>query len=850
MIGRSDELGRLREALAAAEAGTATAVLVGGEAGIGKTRLITEFVASMPSSVRVLQGGCVPLTDGLLPYGPVIELLRALEQPLDLLAPTTAAADQYRVFAALSALLDRLAAETTLVVVLEDLHWADPSTRALLAYLVHGRTAPARLLLIGSYRSDELTGRHPLRALLSELDRDGVTRIELGRLGPDETAAQIAGVLDSTVDHLLAERLHARCDGNPFLVEELLAAGPDTDPLPAGTRDILLRRVRRLSTVDQAGLLAIAVAGRRADHALLARVLCLDADALADRLRPAVDEQLLVVDGDGYAFRHALVAEALLAEALPGERVRLHRAYAEALARRRDTGGDDATWAATAAEIAYHWDGAGEPARGPGRLRRGRAGGRAAVRPGRGAPALRPGARGGGPTPGRPDPRWISSTCAGTGPRRPISRATPGTPSRWSAGPWKRSIPRPTRPGPACCTSGSAATCGPTATPSRSRSGPTSRRSSWSRTCRTAGRARVLTGLASALVYADRPDPSPWCEEAVRVARAAGARREEGRALQSLGYYRAMVGDVEAGLAHCRQALAIAAEAATSEDHCRAYVSLVGVLRMAGRVNEAAQTGMEGVGVARRRGADRTYGNLLLGDAIEALTLVGRWDEADELLPGEPDAAAHGTPLIATNLWLSAANLHTWRGRFDRSQRFLDACMAAYAVHGHGHVRSSLHVHQSEQCLWQGQYAEAAGWVRRELDLAGATGFTSVLSHLVVQGLRAEAGLPARRPARLVELLEDMSRRPDPPPDAAALIVMAWAELGRVRGDPDPERWDESADHWTKIDMPWPLAYVRWRKAETLLARRPSSVQRRSGAAALSEAYAIADPPRRRAAAA
>src|SRR6185503_5494788 len=106
MIGRSDELDRLTDALAAAEAGCATAVLVSGEAGIGKTRLITEFVASLPSSVRVLQGGCVPLTDGLLPYGPVIELLRTLGQPLDLLAPTNA--DQYRVFAALSALLDRL----------------------------------------------------------------------------------------------------------------------------------------------------------------------------------------------------------------------------------------------------------------------------------------------------------------------------------------------------------------------------------------------------------------------------------------------------------------------------------------------------------------------------------------------------------------------------------------------------------------------------------------------------------------------------------------------------------------------------------------------------------------------
>jgi predicted amidophosphoribosyltransferase len=249
---------------------------------------------------------------------------------------------------------------------------------------------------------------------------------------------------------------------------------------------------------------------------------------------------------------------------------------------------------------------------------------------------------------------------------------------------------------------------------------------------------------------------------------------------------------------------------------------------MAGQVSEAATTGMAGVAVARQRGADRTYGNLLLGDAVEALILVGRWDEADDLLPDEPDPVAHGTPLIATNLWLSAANLHTWRGRFDESRRFLDACMAAFT--GHGHVRSMLHGNLSERCLWLGQYAEAAEWIRRELDLVGAMDFTSLLSRLVLQGLRAEAGLP--RPLhlpRLVELLEDMSARPDPPPDAAALIGLCWAEVGRIRGEPDADRWESSADDWTKLEMPWPLAYVRWRQAETLLARRPSADQRRSG---------------------
>jgi DNA-binding CsgD family transcriptional regulator len=167
--------------------------------------------------------------------------------------------------------------------------------------------------------------------------------------------------------------------------------------------------------------------------------------------------------------------------------------------------------------------------------------------------------------------------------------------------------------------------------------------------------------------------------------------------------------------------------------------------------------------------------------------------------------------------------------------------MAAYAERGHGHVRSMLHGNLSELCLWQGRFDEASQWVRRELDLLGATEFTSLLSRLVVQGLRAEAGLS--RPSdlgRLTGLLEDMTRRPDPPPDAAALIAMAWAELARVRGKADPDRWAEVADHWTKLDLAWPLAYSRWRQAEVLLAGRPAPPRRRAGAAALSDAYAIA----------
>jgi DNA-binding CsgD family transcriptional regulator/tetratricopeptide (TPR) repeat protein len=876
MIGREDELGRLNGALARAEAGEPTAVLVGGEAGIGKTRLVDEFLAALPGRPRVLRGGCVPLTGGLLPYAPVAEMLRSLAQTtpaadlvelagpdLPVLAaflpeladgadpPSPHGIDQYRLFAALRRLLERLAVARTLVVVLEDLHWADPSTRALVAYLVHGmRTGIGRQLLVATFRTDELHRRHPLPALLAELDRGGVDRVELARLGPAQTAAQIAGVRgpDAGADDVLARRVHERSDGNPFLVEELLAAA-DGAVLPVGTRDILLRRVRRLPAADQRLLLAIAVAGRRAGEDLLTEVVGPSPEIVLERLRSAVDEHILVVVEDGYAFRHALVAEALLVEALPGERSSLHRAFAEALARRWDDhqalGQRDArspAQAAAAAEMAHHWCQAGEPVRGL----------RACVRAGLAAEAVFAHA----------EARAHFDRAIALWHEAPQARASTdldvvelcrhGAEAAYLEGDTDHAIGLVRRALGAVDEAVDPLRAGmlherlgrylwANGDAESESIGAYQRAVDLVPDGPTAERARVLTGLASAFTYADRPDPSVWCAEALRVARAAGARGEEGRALQSLGYCRAMAGEIKSGVDLCRQALAIAAELGQSDEHYRAYVALVATLRIAGRSAEAYTTAMEGVHLARRRGAERTYGNLLLGDAVDLLILLGRWDEADELLPDEPDVQAHGTPVVATNLWLSAANLHTWRGRFDRSQRFLDACRATYATRGHGHVRSMLHANLSELCLWQGRYDEASRWIRRELDLLGTIDFTSLLGRLVLQGLRAEAGLarPADLP-RLAALVDDMTQRPDPPPDAAALIAMCRAELARVRGEADPELWADAADHLTKLDMPWPLAFSRWRQAEALLARRPSAQRRQAGAVALSDAYAVA----------
>jgi DNA-binding CsgD family transcriptional regulator/tetratricopeptide (TPR) repeat protein len=714
------------------------------------------------------------------------------------------------------------------------------------------RAGDNRLTLVGTFRTDELPGEHPVRSLLAELDRAGTTLIELARLGIDGTAAQVAAVLGTAPDDGLVQRLHARCDGNPFLVEELLALGPDTATLPAGTRDILLRRIRRLLPPERAILLAVAVAGRPVEHDLLADVLGVTGARLLAPLRAAVSDQLLVVASGGYACRHALTAEALITEALPAELTRLHRAYARAL-----TAGADAppvpapaapAWAAgpaarasAAAEVAHHWRLAGEPARAlvasveaglaaerlgaPGEARRhfDRALGLwAAVPPAARAAPL--------------DRLDLRRHCAEAAyldgdTEHAIGQVRAALAEDGGADALRTGLLHE-RLGRYLWANGDA---------EEASIGAYEQAVALVPATAEAARARVLTGLASALTYADRPDPSTWCEEALRVARAAGAGAEEGQALQSLGYCRAMAGAVEDGMALCRQALDIAAGLGQTEEHCRAYVNLVGVLRMAGRTAEAAATALDGVDVARRSGAERTFGNLLLGDAVEALILLGRWDEAGSLLPDAPDLGAHGSRVIATNLWLSAANLHTWRGRYPAAGRFLDACRAAYAEHGHGHVRSMLHANLSELCLWQGRFAEASDWIRTELDLLGPSPFTSLLSRLVVQGLRAEAGLTRHRDLpRLVELLDEMGRRPDPPPDAAALIDLARAELARIRGEADGEIWAAAAYHWVKLEMPWPLAYTRWRQAEVLLAGRPSPEDRQAGKAALAEASATA----------
>jgi predicted ATPase len=333
-VGRNAELARLDGALALA---ASRVLLLGGEAGVGKTRLLGEFTArAQNAGARVLTGSCLHVGEGALPYAPISQALRqlvrdldpaALEQvvgtgrvelarlapdlgPADATAPAIGELARARLFERMLGLLERLAAERPLILGVEDLHWADRSTLDLLSFLVANLAAPA-IVLVATYRSDELGRRHPLRPVLAELDRHPtVERLELGRLNRDELGAVLTGILGSSPAPQLLTSVLARCEGNPFFAEELLAARPGdgTQALPTTLHDLLAARVDRLSGPAQQILWVAAVAGRRVGHGLLAATCPLAEAALLDGVREAVEHHLLIPDtgGDAYAFRFQL----------------------------------------------------------------------------------------------------------------------------------------------------------------------------------------------------------------------------------------------------------------------------------------------------------------------------------------------------------------------------------------------------------------------------------------------------------------------------------------------------------------------------------------------------------------
>ncbi len=387
MVGRDDELGRLLTLLDDAEAGRSVAALVSGDAGVGKSRLVSEVTRLAEGrGFTVLSGQCAELGDSV-PYLPLADALRGAAECTgvrDALSSRPALgrllpeggdgqrADEDRsglarqqMFGGVLGLLTELAAAAPVLLVLEDLHWADTSTRDLVTFLSR-MLHRERVALIGTYRTDDLHRRHPLRPVVAELLRlPSVISVDLAPLDPSALAEHLTAALaehltatgpgPGRIDATALNDIVARAEGNAYYAEELLAASVGGDPadrqaLPAGLAALLLSRVEQLSDAAQRVLRAAAVAGRKADDELVRAASGLAADEYEAAVREAVTHQLLVPDGtEGYVFRHALLREAVYGDLLPGERTRLHGTMSSLLSDEQRL-----AMPGTAAELAQH----------------------------------------------------------------------------------------------------------------------------------------------------------------------------------------------------------------------------------------------------------------------------------------------------------------------------------------------------------------------------------------------------------------------------------------------------------------------------------------------------------------
>ena len=871
LVGRAAEVARLRAALERAAAGE-PAVVVAGEAGVGKTRLVAELLHdAADGGVVALTGGCLDVGDGVLAYAPLVEALRQLARVLEpgelervlggaraelaRLVPELggpAAGGQAavlapaRLFELLLGVLHRLAGRGPLLLVVEDLHWADQSTRDLLGFLV--RNLRGGVALVATYRSDELHRRHPLRPFLAELDRGGqAERLELGRLGRGALGELVAGVLGHEPEPGLVAEVATRSEGNPFFAEELLCAHQEGTRLPSALRDLLLARVAALPEATQRVLEVAAVAGRRVDHELLAEVAAQPPERLVGLLREAVAHHVLVVEGgsDAYAFRHALVAEAVYDDLLPVQRGPLHAAYARALERRiEQRGGAAGATTAERGQLAYHWYAAHDVGRAL----------LASVQAGQAAESAAALAEALGHYE-RALELWEQAPEATA--RSPLDRVTilhRAAEVANHAGHHDRAIAlarlaldqvdadaEPLRAGAllerlaryhwvsrdtpkAMASIERAVATIPAEPPSQEL-------------------ARALAAHGQLLVLLGRhAQVQARCEQAVAVARQVGARAVEGHALTTLGSSLGLLGHMEAGIANLEQGLEIAKELGEGADLCRAHANLATILEMSGRAAEAVDVYLAGVDVARQFGALGRYGPRMLPDAASALLSLGRREAAERLLAKVFDLdlvspAQRLQPLIARG------GLQLWNGDLAAAQADFRRILEESRAPLDPQLATPVFAGLAEVAVWDDRLPDARAAIADGLAALATADEPYWVTELCRTGLAVEAAADEQaareRGAGLIDRVRTATAAPNVVPTLAveANLRTAEAEWSRVTGPSDPERWAKSAEAWQALSYPWPAAYARWRQAEALLAQ---GAPRDAAAAALAEAWTLA----------
>ncbi|MGE5617476.1 MAG: helix-turn-helix transcriptional regulator [Candidatus Woesearchaeota archaeon] len=873
-VGRTSELKELERAADSARRRQPGLLLLRGDSGVGKTRLIGELERLLSDrDVLVLRGEAVEQGESELPYAPLTSALRPLVRGNDpslhelsggsraqlaALFPGLADAGaatplhdpsaQVRLFEALFELLDCLSERRPVTLILEDMHWADRSTRTFVSFLARSLRQEAMLVVL-SYRADELHRRHPLRPLLTELDRlESVRSIELEPFNREELSEVLADILDETPGEGLVNRLYARSEGNPLFIEELLAAGLDgRGAAPDSLRDAFMLRIERLSPEAQRAARTIAV-GRRLSERVISEVSGLESTVLQPALREALAEHVLSTDEEGrFRFRHALLREVLYDDLLPGERGELHLALARTLEAR--VGGGQEQEAEQTAAVAGHYAAAGDQ---PAALRAFVQAALAARGVHAYAEAAELAERSLDLWPRVPDAAQMipltrvdlltlaasAHSIAGDRDRAETllklaledvdpdadAELYAGLLSRlariqWSLNRGEESIETAQR----------ALALLPAEESSRER-------------------PLLMAWLARTLYLRGKfRDALPDAEAALAAAVDAGDRHAEGEVLNTLGMAHISLGGVELGVSMLQRAIEIAREDDDLDNLGTAYANLADMLHISGRTAEALRIAREGLAAIPRR-VVRLHEWSMLSVAILAHE-AGNWD-------------------------LMRANLEAPTGLLDRRGIFRSLVLAEAAL-GEGRDEDAAQrleeaeplVESSSEPQWIGWFGALEGELhRRRYELLPArasvehaldrlevcTDDVMRIARASAIGARVEADI-ARRANDLREQAEerdaltrleihlsrlDAAAQEGGPVEAAWLIV-GQGELSRGTARSDPRLWADAAAQWDALGRPYQAAIMRWRQAEAEVERGDRAEATEAARAALDVAVRL-----------
>jgi ATP/maltotriose-dependent transcriptional regulator MalT len=859
-VGREAELARLAAALEEAGQGRAPAIVVEGESGAGKTRLLREFAAlAAERGAKVLFGRCVDCGDAGPPYWPIIEALRPLAAPGD--AGQGPGDDRWRYFEEVLDRLEEAGRHSPVVLLLDDLHWADRSTRDLLGFLLANLAGGAGPLVVAAVRSEALVPGHPLLPLLAELRRSRRAEfLTLDPLGKGDVAAQLTSILGEAPEPELLDEIWRRSEGNPFFVEELLAAARRSSgglpPTPGGheltstLQPILAARLGALSPDARAAAGAVAAAVGPVPHRILAEVAGMPEETLLAGLRECVDHHVLVATRGSrsgtYTFRHSLLREASYAALLPGEATRLHAAYGRALAAEAADGARSTV--ADLAAIAWHLYAAGDAANA--------------------LPAALTAAE------------VAEAACGYSEAHIQYERALELAGRLPASGEWLDRTGLAERAAEAAQLAGEPARAvelldlalGEARPEDASRLLLALGRAKWGagdsdgalaaydeavrrlENPETGEGVLVVAAAAEARMLAGRYGESRrLAEDGLALARRLQLPLEEAEILGTLGVDLALLGDADAAVAALNEAVEAAEKAGRPRPLARAWLNRAEVLAgPLNRLGEAAGVAAAGLDRLRQLGLGRSYGAALAATLANTLFRSGRWVDADPVI--EAALADRPTGAAAIELLLARCRLAVGRGEFAAAHADLERVDHRWTQAVAPRYQAPLLTLAAGLALWEGRVGAAREAVVRALDLVAGSDDVWLVAPVLWHGLRAD-GDRAERARAIGDRVEakaaadaaadflDHARAlqagaaPAVRPVVAAYEALCRAEERRAAGAPDPEAWADAAERWAALDQPYPSAYARFREAEAVLAVQARSAR---AAQALRDAHAMA----------